>query len=849
MRLSSEVVVVITLLMMLPVVCVAEEQPQDYARLMQEKAPDDFKALMVPRPMVAEFVLLNGNSIQLDAQLGNYEVRLDDSASIARFKEFLLANNVREGAANSLATDLQIGKGSAPDCKGDKQSCQVQVDDGFSVVVDAPAKRVRVMLAPEVYREDTGKPQYHAAYNSHPALINKMSLFRSHFNGEFSSTLNDKMVLGLPYGHLRGDFQRFANKQEQSLIVDNLEYNLDLAGFRMMAGRSRYFNNQNTTNLLNFSSQQKEGMYLMSSRNLMWGNISSYQRTYFYMPQAGAVEAYRDGQLLFSHPVDAGQQYISYDQLPPGVYQLTLKLMSGEDVISEQVVSINNNSSVALPTGQIDYSVGVSRLESNDQTLPIAEGSVAFRPHDNVLLASGLTLSDEEELFSGAVSWSVNNDLRLDSAVGLFTDRSRYVQSALSWRNVSLGYQALTGSDTEPVKSSGQGTPVDTRLSTMLLGQSNEYRQVSLSTSYQWDTVSAYASLFVHDMSNTESGSTQTVSANAGLSMPFYANSTLGFNLGISDNISVPAAGDKSGYKDVTLGVNWSLPLGERTQMIANMQGSRNGAGNAYSTVRHQFAPMDNLSTSLEAGARYTGTRTEATASGSLNYRGAAFQTSGNGTLSEKNNNIFVSLEGSQVLSADGLHFTVDESESYLLVRDSGALDKQTKSMTQGGLLVMGNEREFGSAKAFEPAAEPQLTPLGNYQYHTVKIQGDNGLVHNRGDKDIRGFAFPGTLLTMETRFEREYQLLGAFYLPDGSPASSITCDGEACMQVEKLDEGLFKVRLSGDGGYQLLSGRYQCLDDRKVDTDQSLTRLARVDCTTPSRYGDGPALLAVAPR
>lgn len=848
MRLSSEVVV-LALLLIAPGIYAAQELPQEYARLMQERAPDEFKALMAPRPMVAEFVLVNGNSIQLDAQLGNYEVRLDDAASIARFKEFLLANNVRDGAAEQLATDLQIGKGSAPDCKGDKQRCQVQVADAFSVVVDAPAKRVRLMLAPDIYREDTGKPQYHAAYNSHPALINKMSLFRSRFNGELSSSFNDKMVLGLPYGHLRADLLGFANNQDRSLNVDNLEYNLDLAGFRVMSGRSRYFNSQNTTNLLNFSTQQKEGVYVMSSRNLMRGQSSNYQRTYFYMPQAGAVEAYRDGELLFSRPVEAGQQYISYDQLPPGVYLLTLKLKSGDNVISEQVTSINNNPSITLPTGQMDYNVGVSRLRNNGQELPIAEGSVAFRPYDHLQFASGVTFSDEEQLFSGAARWSVNDELRFDAALGLFSDSARYVQSSVSWRNVSLSYQAFSGSEGEPVQTNGQVTPVDTRLSTMLLGRSNDYKQASLSTNYQWGTLSTYASLFLYDMSNGGNGSTQTVSANTGLSMPFYGDSTLGFNLGMSDNVNEVSTGNKSTTRDITVGVNWSMPLGERTQVIANVTGSRNGNGSAYSSVRHQFAPVGNLTSTLEAGVRDNGTYTEASATGSLNYRGSAFEASGNGTLSESNNNLFVSLEGSQILSSEGLHFTVDESESYLLVRDSGTLEKPAKSVTQGGLLVMGSEREFSSAKAFEPAGGAKLTPLGSYQYHTAKIQGDNGLVHNRGDQDIRGFAFPGTLLTMETRFEREYQLLGAFYLPDGTPASALTCDGEACIQVEKLDEGLFKIRLSGDGGYQLVSGSYQCLDDRKVDTDETLTRLARVDCAAPPRYRDGPSMLAAAPR
>lgn len=848
MRLSSEVVV-ITLLLSMPGIGVAQELPQEYARLMQERAPDEFKALMAPRPMVAEFVLVNGNSIQLSAQLGNYEVRLDDADSIAQFKAFLLANNVRDGAAEQLATDLQIGKGSTPDCKGDKQRCQVQVADGFSVVVDAPAKRVRVMLAPELYRKDTGQPEYHAVYNSHPALINKVSLYRSHFDGQLSSTFNDKMVLGLPYGHIRTELQGFASEEERSLNVNDLAYNLDLAGLRVMAGRSRYFNTQNTTSLLNISSQQKEGVYLMSSRNLMRGHSSNYQRTYFYMPQAGAIEAYRDGQLLLSRPVDAGQQYISYDQLPPGVYQLTLKLKSGDNVLSEQIVSINNNPAITLPTGQMDYSIGVSSLSSNEQDLPIAEGGVAYRPSDHLLLATGVTVSDQEQLFSSAASWELNNNIRLDGSVGLFSDSAVYVQSSLTLGNVTLSYQALTGTEDNPSSAIAQSGPVDSSLSAMLLGRSNDYQQTSLSSSYQWGYLTAYASLFLYEGEMGEGSRYQTFSGNGGLSMPFYDDSTLGLNVGMSKNTNTPNSGDKSESRDVTVGLNWSMPLGERTLAIVNIQGSRHGQDSGYSTVRHQFDKIGNLDSSLEAGARYSGSQIEAMASGSLSYRGKAFHASGNGTLSENSNNLFVSVEGSQILSSQGVHFTVDDSESYLMVRDSGSLESREQAAGQPGLLVMGNEREFTTFKKFEPAGEPLITPIGDYEYHTVKIQGDNGLVHNRGDHDIRGFAFPGSLLTMETRFTQEFQLLGAFYLPDGSPVSALTCDGEACMQVDKLDEGLFKIRLSGDGGYQLVSGRYQCLDDRKVDTAQTLTRLPRVDCTAPPRDHDGPSMLAGAPR
>ncbi|HEH9402171.1 TPA: TcfC E-set like domain-containing protein [Aeromonas sobria] len=834
---------------------VAAELTQDYAQVMREKAPDDFMALLAPRTMPTEFVLVNGNSVMLTAALGNYEVRLDDENSTEKLKEFLLANNLTERGAQQVAELLRSGKETAPDCKGDKQRCEVKVEDNVSVVVDAPGKRVRLMLAPPLFAEDTGNPEFHSAYNSSPALINRFSLFRSRFDGNVNSSINDKVVLGLPYGHIRSELRGYSSSKEGGVDVDvdSLEYNLDVDGYRLMAGRSRSFNSQNTTSLLNFSSQQKEGAYLMSSRNLMRGNISAYQRAYFYMSQAGAVEAYRDGQLLFSRPVEAGQQYISYDQLPAGTYQLTLKLKSGDNVETEQVVSINNNPSVTLPTGHMDFMFGVSRLEddNDDEHLPIMEGSVAFRPVDHLQLASGFTVSNDDRMISGGISWAVNNDLRLDGAVGLFSDSVRYLQTNLTWGSVNLGYQALKGMDAQPLSSAVSMPQRKRTLASMLLGQDRNYQQASLSVSYPVGSLYAYGSLFYNQSEDGVSNNkTETISANTGVSIPVLSDSTVSFNLGISQNLNDLDDGQSSNSKDVTLGVNWSMPLGERTNAIFNVQGSRNNKESGYSTVRHQFEPMGDFTTSLEAGARYNGTHTDMTASGSLGYKGEAFSASANGTLNQGGpSNAFVSLEGTQIVSSEGIHLSADHSESYLMVKNEGTMELPDASSVQAGRLVMGNERQFSAAKEYKPGDKPLLTTLGSYQYHSVKLQSDNGQLYNRGDQDIRGFAFPGSLITMQTRFEQEFQLLGAFYLPNGRPAPALSCEGDACLQVEKLDDGLFKIRLSGDGGYQLLSGNSICLDDRKVDKSNALNRIARVDCKPAERYTDGPALLARNPK
>ena len=525
------------------------------------------------------------------------------------------------------------------------------------------------------------------------------------------------------------------------------------------------------------------------------------------------------------------------------------------------MASISNNPSVTLPTGKMDFTTGISRIINNEESLPIFEGDVAFRPFDNWQMASGVMLSDQGQLLSAGVSWTLSDDIRVAGAVGLFSDSARYAQINLSWANVSLGYQVLSGTGAqENTNSNPTTTNNDHSLSAMLLGKNSDYQQVSLSASYPLGAASAYASIFYYD-SDTQNynysydaskydltmlnNSFQTLNANAGISMPFFWNSNLGLNLGVSESVNAPGTGDKSSVRDFTLGFNWSLPLGERTQAVTSMQISRNGSDSAYATVRQQFQPLDNVSASLEAGARYSGNQTEATASGMMNFKNDAFSASASGTLNERtDNNVFLSLDSSQVISSEGSFFTSDKSDSYLLVRNSGQLEAQDDGTKQAGRLVIGNGQQFNSSKDYYATANPMLTPIDRYQYYSVKLQSDNGLSHNRGDQDTRGFAFPGTVLSMETRFEKEYQLIGAFYLPSGQPVGDLACEGEACVQIDKLDEGLFKIRLSGDGGYRLISGSYMCQDDRLVNTSAELTRLSRVDCK-PSPRKEGPALMA----
>ncbi|HCM61694.1 MAG TPA: hypothetical protein DIT05_03990 [Morganella sp. (in: Bacteria)] len=813
-----------------------------YANTVSKMAPDDFRLLLTLTSKPTEFILPNENTFLTEADLGHAQVTLNTDSDRASILDFLLENGLSRDGADTILGLLDAGMSSDTRCRGDRQFCQVTPDNQLSVVVDAPREKVRLIPAPSLYAKTAGAIGYFNARNENTALINRTNLYTSYVGGDRTTTVNDRVVIGLPWGHIRSELSAYDNNGDRSTSVDSLEYNLDIKGWRLMAGRSRDFNTQNATSLLNFSSQLKEGLYLMSSRNLMRGQSSNYQRAYFYMPQRGMVEVWRGTQMLFSQPADAGQQFLTYDQLPSGVYSLTLKMKTDNNVLTEQQVSIVNNPSVTLPIGKADWSFGMADMRNDTTRLTVAEINMAVRPSGALVLAAGINAAQDEQMYSLGGSWTVTDDVQMDMAFGRFSDQSFYWQNTVSWQSIYLTWQSFRPGNTGASASviSPEQSPRTGRkapLSEVMLGR-DDYDVVTLTLNYPIMEATGYTSLNYNYRATSETeGAFRGFNLTSGLTTPFIMGSTVGLSVSAGRNQMLannPSGNDRDDY---SVSLNWSVPLDEKRQVMNNLQYSKNDTM-LTSTVRQQFTHSDSLTSSLEAGGRWRSGDglPEATITGSVNHNGEQFTASGSGTLNTKEGNVlFASLGGSQVISRQGVFLTASDSESFLLVRNRTEIPTtQTDAdapQVAGQLTLKNSSSKFSSAQSYRPESGATLTPLERYRGWNVKLHTANTEFYNAGDKEIRGFSFPGTVVAIEPQLEKEYQLIGAFYLPSGTPADNLRCEGKSCLQVDKLDEGLFKVRLSGRDGFRLLSGNTLCLNEQLPDTSTRLTRLPGVRC------------------
>lgn len=832
---------------------------RSYAQAVREMAPAEFQSLFAVNDKQVEVVLVNGNAQSVLMAVGYGRVQLSERSDQSQLRHFLLANDVSRVGVDTVINALEQGVDSDARCKGDKQQCVVEPSGAVAVVVDVARSQVRLFLAPALYATGSGLPEYVDMYNPSPALVNNATFYGSYFNDVVNVTLNDNWVLGLPYGHIRSELSANSFDSRIDPRVDKLVYDLEFDQYRISAGRSRDFNNLNTTALLNLQSVDKEGVYVMTSRNLARKDSQAYQRLYFYMPQSGVVEVYREQQLLFTQTVTAGQQYISYDQLPGGAYPLTLMLKAGDTVLAAHTTTIVNTQAFKLNTGAVDVNVGVANVKRDNAQTGIAEAEVMYRPWDALMAGGGLTVGSNDVLSRVGGKWLLAPEWNIDAVVGVFSDGARYYSGLLSYRNMSLNYLRYDVNTWPPsAVDSKDGGPIghayDPTLSGLLMGAGQAYEQLSLSTSLQMGDGHGYFNAFYYQSNSGPDSDSTNVSVNVGYNVPFINRSTLGMNLGVNNQRS-RGPGGNSMADNVSVGVNWSMPLGERTTALMTANWDKGSDGTVMGSVRRDVDLNAHSSAGLEVGVGYRNQQRESSAMGSLSYQGRHASVSGSATAAEQGgNNLFATVSSSQLVSAQGIHFSRQPADSYLVVRDetpeSVFMAARSEEAAGGsrpqGQLQLGSRGRYQRGADYDAQAGTHVEALSQYRPYQVKLNVDGNGLHNRGDREVRGFTFPGTVLTMTTRFDREAQLLAAFYLANGEPADRLRCEGAGCVAVDKLDDGVFKVRLSAQGDYQLWAGPQRCLKAGDVTLTASLTQLSAVRCALPR--GDRPELLPLPP-
>ncbi len=739
----------------------------------------------------------------------SYETfRLDGgAANIARLSEYLRHQRLTDKAIDEVVSQLTAGVKANPGCKGALSLCVPHHSSaGAEFVYDFDAQKLRMFVDGSMLERQSYDDEYYSPDRPANALINWSDLY-VYTDGKGNNNLNwtNNATLGLPVGFLSVETQYQQPKNELKLY--QALYDVEREDRRALVGyQGRQAVTFNSTDFLYHGANYAGfGASLGRSQNLLKGQKQAQKRIYFFAPQASQLEVYQGERLLFNKVVSQGQQSIGYDELPSGVYNLTLVLKQGsEEILNEQHMVVNT-AQFSLPVGRWDYRVDAGMLKdlaSEDQSLDgitasersYGRGALAYRPSETWLLASSVTSNGDDTLFNVGGHWVFNDSLSAQYNIGAFASGSQSHYGQVVFGPLSASYRYVNANEKNSTLATLLYGQRETRdwgigLSGQVLGGIGylNYNNYQLKRVHPWDI---YAQ------------PRQSESDNVSLS---WSREAFGGRLSLNTVYSM-----YHGLQDAwSTTLAWSMSFGEHFSARTEFNADREGQVYNRNSVTYQTNGDYGYASSTVGIKR--GRESDADISASLNGHRRTFGYSAYAYASQEGQrSLSGSLNGTQILSTHGGAFTYEKARafvslnptltepeptsiemSYNMLRDGKFWYRDKALLTQSTLIKLDDYTNV----AFELDADTNNIDIMNHQYEQFVMPGYYYQLHSE-----------------VTPLASQVFLLNDIF---GKPISTARCLGEGCKGVEVLsDDGVVRVNYRKGYPFKLLSQKRLCVYD-----------------------------------
>ena len=183
---------------------------------------------------------------------------------------------------------------------------------------------------------------YASNENNYNALINSSSFFVNQYDNDTALNISDSLVKGFKYGYIRSDFN-INTDADDVFDLNELSYSVNKDKIEFKAGYFSDNNSMNATDVIDsFTNSDTIDISFGSSRNLWLKANQAYKKVNIYVPSAGLLSIQKNGVYIKQYAVKAGQQEISYNDLPAGVYEINVTVKSGNNVFFNRNYNIYN---------------------------------------------------------------------------------------------------------------------------------------------------------------------------------------------------------------------------------------------------------------------------------------------------------------------------------------------------------------------------------------------------------------------------------------------------------------------------------------------------------------------------
>lgn len=782
------------------------------------KFPQGFEDLFVLKERQIKLRNLDQTYTDTLGLLATYnKVALDknNQASIKKVTEFLQNNAIDNAYQRAILNQLIQGVEDKDLCRGELSRCEVTPDE-FEWVYNYNDNELYLFVNSKIlsYQDHDEDKTFYDPRSADNALINSSDLYVSKYSDqEGILSLNDKAVLGLPYGYLKTDFN--ATTYNGSSQLYEVSYNLDVEGNTYNAGYFEYDPNVNSTDFLNNTAKMPQRSLTFSSSNkLLVGGKSNYQVISFYSPRSGSVELYRDGRLVYQNNIDAGQNTIRYSDLPQGRYEARLDILNSGDLVSSQTYQIYNSQQDSLEVGSVDYAISGGVFSDSyydydqDQAASIEDDAygkalVSYRPFASLLLGVGALATKESSLINAGARFNwLDSDLNTEIVYSQF-EQAEHFNANIGIPNLNVSYEFLNNEQGDPLASFMYGYADYSRFSVNLsqtFGGGKSF--------YAIYTLNENRSLSEYDADAIPRDRILSL----GYATPFVLNSWLNLNFDYSAE-----------EEDTSFSLLWTLPLSETIDVITGLDTTNSSLGQVSTSLRkNNLFDSDSVNSSLELSNTFSRLQSDM-------YQELTFNGSTRNQYVDTNLNAYSSTKGemgisgkvsnTQVVTTNSVSFTDQAAPSYLLI-DVESEQNIDNSLEKGTFTLKKERQDNSKLMVYEDST---LIPLQDYTNYQAYFDAESVDFYNSGDNRIQAFSYPGTLSRINPKINRVVSFISVFRDFNGTPINQLKCEGAGCLSVSEVVDDVYRVSVLEGVAFKLSSDQYQCLIPKELAATNKL--------------------------
>ncbi|MCR9352121.1 CS1-pili formation C-terminal domain-containing protein [Vibrio alginolyticus] len=804
-------------------------------------APPGFEVLTALTPSDITLTVNDDNSLSLPGEIGAQSVRFNANVQ-ERLHAFLLEQYLKPEVAKRLSIQLIDGADTSVLCKGRRDSCLIDESEAevpqFVIVYDL--HKVRLLVPSALMAKQVEQARF-----IDDAISDNAMIMHHDFNVGSGSNVDayghygGSLIAGVGGGFFRGDInvtsEKHNTRNDSYFYADEMTWNYLTENWRTQVGYVSDRNDEswNATGLLDTDEKVNSvRVSLGSTSELEFKSKATADRLYFSVPSSGRLKVTReDGTPVLERNVSAGQQYLSYDDLPGGITTLIISLESGGQEVFRDVRKIYNTANSHLRNGDFDvlFSAGLFQRQDifpdwveeeysyNDDDWNnegYLQAQVVEQVNDSWQVGASLLNTRDTHYLKLATQFQPVSWFSANVVVGQFGSGSRYNQVSGSLGGVTLNwsqYRDDTMASTDELALDhylyGLGSYEEWSLGwNHHLWKGNAY--LYYSSYHQEQDASAYRpGKWIEEQYQDNSSLT------VGYSWQGPWRSTIDSNL-MKTSFN-GADGPQS--DEWTFNLNISIPLNASGMDYVNYnladQYNEDFSSQYHRvTYGHRFDVEQGANLSMEvSGTGHTGDRQSIgdTMIGDMTFSGGYQNDQWRGSAmiyadTDSEYNGYADMQTTTVLSGGDLYQSRKQADSYLLVTNSG---DQSPSLDKGGdkfltTVQLKENNESGGRLVIDKTQV--VHPLNSYKEYQVTVDDSSSDYHNRGERFVQGSSFPGTALRLNVDNREVRSYISVFSSVEGLPIDEVTCVGDGCVSVETLTEGVFKFRVSKGLPFQL---------------------------------------------